>query len=304
MRGLSTTLTLMMDQSKEDADERTQDLPIVGAWWTRAERLRREKKFLQDAGSTEEDISHVSKPQSIFKYARKMNLPIDVMQVAAELFADFAQLPGCPAKSRPLGIGRAAAAVKLAGIDVLEYGFMPKSRLPQVLCRLLGCEDAKLPNNMSRSCTHAYDEGGPDVDFEDFASFLSRHIFTAEVLVSPQEKVLRDLGRLHGLRATEVDYYKSCFDKYDSDGSGMLDREEFYMLLEQLLRIPKGQDLSMTRKRMFWSETDVDGSGSVNFSEFMVFYSKYFGESSDTSPLEEYYRRIRKVSVGASDLNK
>lgn len=46
-----------------------------------------------------------------------------------------------------------------------------------------------------------------------------------------------------------------------------------------------------------WRNADKDGSGSIDFEEFVAFYVKVFGDTFETDfdPVADYYRSMRRI---------
>ncbi|CAE7808126.1 CML13 [Symbiodinium sp. CCMP2592] len=57
------------------------------------------------------------------------------------------------------------------------------------------------------------------------------------------------------------------------------------------------RDLPHERLMSMWRSADKDGSGSIDFDEFVAFYMKYFGDTFETEfdPVTDYYRSMRRV---------
>merc|ERR1719271_1801178 len=80
-----------------------------------------------------------------------------------------------------------------------------------------------------------------------------------------------------------VEKLKQAFDHYDLDGSGVIEYNEFYSMLKQLLQVKNDDDLSSARVYRFWKEIDRDSSGEVDFIEFCAWYLKYFSPEVETT---------------------
>ncbi len=59
------------------------------------------------------------------------------------------------------------------------------------------------------------------------------------------------------------------FDKFDKDGTGAIDFEEFGLLLRSL-----GLEMRPQQRRKGFETIDTDGSGQIGFEEFAVWWSK------------------------------
>jgi hypothetical protein len=94
----------------------------------------------------------------------------------------------------------------------------------------------------------------------------------------------------------EVESVHSMFQFVDEDESGEIEFPEFEKLLYKLLKVPKEADLPATRLQHFWKQIDIDGSGSVDFAEFLQWYIKYFdmkGTGHNITPMERFYQSMR-----------
>ena len=107
-------------------------------------------------------------------------------------------------------------------------------------------------------------------------------------------QMVYDLARTHGVDVMSIDKIKKRFDSFDTDHSGLIDFNEFLLMLAQLLKAKSVDDISDKRIYRFWKEIDRDSSGSVTFPEFCGWYVKYFKPGTkemETSggPVEGFY---------------
>lgn len=138
-------------------------------------------------------------------------------------------------------------------------------------------------------------DGG--ISFLEFAKWYSTHSFAENVVLDEDQCAVRNLARKYDLSLVEVERIKGEFNRFDEDGSGEIEYDEFVKILYKLLKVPDHLPLPQTRINNFWNEIDEDGSGSVDFEEFLVWYLKYFGDAEEgSSPLEEFYN-VRRFSV-------
>jgi len=133
------------------------------------------------------------------------------------------------------------------------------------------------------------------VDFDEFAIWYSSWGFQQELLLSPSKIRCRDFAKEYDLNIADVESVQAKFCHFDEDGSGLIEFREFEKLLYKLMKIPRGQELPANRLKHFWKEIDIDGSGSVDFDEFLQWYIKYFDMkgNSDVSPIEQLYQSVR-----------
>lgn len=133
------------------------------------------------------------------------------------------------------------------------------------------------------------------VTFNDFLTWITQNAFSEDFLLNDEERFVRRIARKFGVPLLEVEKVKSHFDSFDSDGSGHIEETEFNQLLGKLLNLNDEDALPESRVKSFWRELDDDCSGVVEFHEFIPWYLGYFGGYSGTSPLVNFYRRVRPV---------
>lgn len=133
------------------------------------------------------------------------------------------------------------------------------------------------------------------VDFDEFAIWYSSWGFQQELLLSPQQILVRDFAKKYGLSIADVESVQAKFNLFDLDGSGVIEYDEFEKLLYKLMKVPRGQELPASRLKHFWKEIDIDGSGGIDFDEFLQWYMKYFDMkgNSDFTPVEQLYQSVR-----------
>lgn len=62
-----------------------------------------------------------------------------------------------------------------------------------------------------------------------------------------------------------------------------------------LWKIPKNLEIPASRLKSFWQLADLDGGGSLDFQEFVLWYRKYCENPSGDDPITGFYRNIRNV---------
>jgi len=103
------------------------------------------------------------------------------------------------------------------------------------------------------------DEVGPS-DEEINEIFLKRYKMSREELQGMADKM--------GIQLNNLCYLKQEFDAYDEDRSGYIDVKELKELLEKL-----GEELSEGELDQAFRELDSDGSGEIEFFEFVEWFT-------------------------------
>mmetsp|Transcript_65355 Transcript_65355/g.202614 ORF Transcript_65355/g.202614 Transcript_65355/m.202614 type:complete len:594 (+) Transcript_65355:80-1861(+) len=142
-------------------------------------------------------------------------------------------------------------------------------------------------------------DGRRTIDFEEYVAWTQIVAFTKDTAhADPAEQNIRMLAKLHHLSILDVEYIWREFVKYDSDKSGSIMKAEFLSLLRTLLHAEDESQIPKATLDRFWFDADTSGDGSICFSEFLTWYSKYFlGGQDDESrfrncPVSNVYRRL------------
>ena len=93
---------------------------------------------------------------------------------------------------------------------------------------------------------------------------------------SEKESLMYDLADECGVPPPTIDNVRKRFDEFDTDGSGLIDYDEFIVMMCKLLRVDDPSKISQQRLQRFWREADTDGSGEIDFREFCHWYLKNF----------------------------
>jgi len=201
---------------------------------------------------------------------RELRIPMENMEAAMKLFRQHATLP--------------------EGGAVLEDGKLSKAGLAGVMREM-----AKPDHNVviesylvDFAFSRADKDGSGCISFYEFAIWFSTHAFNEYFLVDAKELALRSLSRQVDMPISEIDTYKRHFDSFDTDGNGQMDRTEFYDMLLKCLKVPKKVGLPAGRVDSLWTSADSDGSGVIDFAEFIVFFSKYFPQFGSTGVQQHY----------------
>ena len=140
--------------------------------------------------------------------SHRVGLPQQVAKEAAHLFQRFAEIP--------------------KGGTIFD-GKLQISQLTQVLVALCDVSDAsELDKKFTDRAFRAADrDSGGFIDIEEFAIWYSSFCFAEEVTVRPQVRQTRELARQMGLEIWAIEKFRVAFDKYDADGSGEIEFDEF-----------------------------------------------------------------------------
>ncbi|OLQ09299.1 putative calcium-binding protein CML13 [Symbiodinium microadriaticum] len=120
------------------------------------------------------------------------------------------------------------------------------------------------------------------IDIWEFVIWLLVSDMTHCVSASMAQPVAGNVARKHGLSLLNIERYKKSFDRYDLNNNGVIEFNEFKHIITDLLKVPPGLDLPHERLMSMWRSADKDGSGSIDFDEFVAFYMKYFGDTFET----------------------
>jgi len=222
--------------------------------------------FVQQSGPGVPELSH------------RVGLPQQVAKEAAHLFQRFAEIP--------------------KGGTIFD-GKLQISQLTQVLVALCDVSDASELDKkfVDRAFRAADRDSGGYIDIEEFAIWYSSFCFAEEVTVRPQVRQTRELARQMGLEIWAIEKFRVAFDKYDADGSGEIEFDEFSDMVQELLKIPTGHELPHDRLMTMWRTADVQQKGYLDFREFCFFYVRMVSMEEGCDPIRDYYRNVRNVPV-------
>uniref|UniRef100_A0A7S1WXR0 EF-hand domain-containing protein n=1 Tax=Alexandrium catenella TaxID=2925 RepID=A0A7S1WXR0_ALECA len=220
-------------------------------------------------------------PSDLVQLAKSFGMPFNVAKRASDVFRMFFKEQK---ETRP-------------DFDVLRDGQLT----PEQFRTVFGPVRENRGQTSEEALIQADADGNGAVDFKEFAFWFYCGGFSEGVLLSREERKVRDFARMLNITVDEVDRYKRHFEKCDLDGNGWIDYNEFAKLVTDLLKVPNGMQLDGKRLQHFWREADKDGSGTIDFEEFVFFYRKHFSESAAGScPFESYYSGIRPVMFSTS----
>jgi Ca2+-binding EF-hand superfamily protein len=215
--------------------------------------------------------------KEICRLRREMMIPLESMQAAMKLFREHATVP--------------ADGVLFAD------GVLTKANLASVMRQLAGSHNSEFESSWVDSAFKLADKDRDgSISFQEFAIWFSSRSFDEDLNLDGKELELRKLSRTLDMAASDIEKYKRHFDSFDTDGNGTMCREEFYDMMLKCLKIPKHIGLPAVRVQQLWSAADSDGSGSIDFSEFAAFFSKYFPQGGACG-MDQYYSQNSLLNV-------
>lgn len=134
-------------------------------------------------------------------------------------------------------------------------------------------EDAEIPQYMLTGLlSKAHGEG---INFEEYLTWSIQTAYVEDFVVrDPRDKEMRAVAREQGIHINDVEKVRRVFDKFDTDGSGIIDEHEFIEIVYLLMKVREPADISPQKLKRYWREVDTDLSGHVCFKEFLVWYTK------------------------------
>lgn len=231
---------------------------------------------------------------NLWRMAMDLKIPHDVLKHACDIFKEHAigEENDTPDKSHLM-------VANTVPTDVMKLS-LTKDLFSKVLMTITGATrfDELPAEFFYETFARADKDGSEEIDFVEFAIWYAKYGFSEEVLLTKDQRMMRDVARKFSMPHSEIERFKAKFDEFDLDGSGEIDFSEFEKILAQLLKVPAHLELPASRLKQFWQETDSDGTGTINFEEFLGFYCKRFDAAdSDVSPLETFYRGLRPSAV-------
>eukprot|EP00929_Paragymnodinium_shiwhaense_P099592 TRINITY_DN6131_c0_g1_i4.p1 TRINITY_DN6131_c0_g1~~TRINITY_DN6131_c0_g1_i4.p1 ORF type:complete len:345 (+),score=63.17 TRINITY_DN6131_c0_g1_i4:94-1128(+) len=238
----------------------------------------KESNRLPNDGKVRLPLGHISQMAcGLKRLSKQLNLPFDETHRAVKVFADYTGV---------------ADGEDAAGAKMLRVQF--KDCLQNVI-QVRGAKDdanEKITDRCFSICDR--DQSGY-IDVQEFCIWYTSEAFSKEMVLDEATHKLRNFAEKNGILLPDLDRYKLYFAKFDSDGSGEIDYDEFCQLVTLLWKIPKNLEIPEGRLRNFWKIADLDGGGTLNLQEFVLWYRKYCENSRGDDPITGFYRSIRDV---------
>eukprot|EP01064_Diplonema_japonicum_P027395 TRINITY_DN394_c1_g2_i1.p1 TRINITY_DN394_c1_g2~~TRINITY_DN394_c1_g2_i1.p1 ORF type:complete len:275 (+),score=118.31 TRINITY_DN394_c1_g2_i1:44-826(+) len=132
-----------------------------------------------------------------------------------------------------------------------------------------------------------------ELDLAEFVDWLR----SVEVDGKDQFSMLKAKIKSQGMRPLSNDQIQAlqeCFNTFDTDGSGSIDMQELGNVFSSF-----GQDLSKEEIEAMIREVDDDGSGEIEFEEFLLLMMSNFGsQESAGDEVQGAFRKYDKKKTG------
>jgi len=165
-------------------------------------------------------------------------------------------------------------------------------------------------------------DGDGKIEFKEFVQWYIENRFNDDVLLTVEERLVRDLAKKYETSTQEIENLQKLFAIQAASARGFLQLTprksrpgqgkghktrhevqdlasvclitpiEFKELLYNIMKVPPGVELPASRLGYYWRAIDKDQSGFVNFEEFLAWWMK---DRSSLTPYEDFYRRLRPV---------
>ncbi|EER18283.1 hypothetical protein Pmar_PMAR005188 [Perkinsus marinus ATCC 50983] len=80
----------------------------------------------------------------------------------------------------------------------------------------------------------------------------------------------------YGMSILDVEKVKAELESYDVDGSGTIDKGEFYCFIRNIFGAKDKYDIPEKILEEFWKMLNAGDSGEVTLEQFLAFFWKYF----------------------------
>lgn len=263
------------------------------------EEQERQKQLIAEKATSLANKARVEKP--LAAWAADCGVPCDIARQAMDDFLEFVSKP--PAKRI---VSKDSISFGTPFDVTSDLGSMDSAAFGKAVLRIADVKAfADLPDGfMDLAMKSADKNNSNDIDFCEFLQFYYKFTFSEEFLIGNAEREIRMAARDYDIPFDEIGRYKSMFDQTDTDRSGMIEFDEFRVLLNKLLKTPKTEQLCDKRCNDMWKEaTRVEREGHVTYVEELAFcnfvgwYQRCFAgaEANGETPFEAFYKNIRRV---------
>nr|GMD02424.1 probable calcium-binding protein CML20 [Ipomoea batatas] len=116
---------------------------------------------------------------------------------------------------------------------------------------------------------------------------MSPTSWTNNTMQASQSRREKPRGRHHGLTQQKRQEIRECFELFDTDNSGTIDAKELNVAMRAL-----GFEATEEEINRMIAEVDKDGSGAIDFDEFVHMMTNKFGERSTKEELTKAFQII------------
>jgi len=132
--------------------------------------------------------------------------------------------------------------------------------------------------------------------------YIDLRVFINTALLC-QEALRRTFLQNGGFDAADIAELREHFDKYDRDGSGDIGDRELAQLLEEIFPEMAHDPTKRPMIRQLLSEIDRNGSGSLDFREFIMFMDR-FREMRQAERHEKECQAVAKAAFNAKEVEE
>ncbi|CAE7249517.1 unnamed protein product, partial [Symbiodinium pilosum] len=238
--------------SSEGADftESTMTFSRLSRRMSASLRLGRRRSSARSMLPPKEEVREPTPQQKITlqKVSQLQDIPWQVSKQAFNWFYQFADI-GLSNREK-LGLSE-EAVLEGTLFELPSLGSMSREALFKTCCAISDVDDpSQLDMDFVGGALRTVDANqNESLDMVEFLDFYHRYCFSEEVLLSRQERELRQLARKYGFSFIELDQLKTKFDQADRNHSGKLGYEEFLALMRLLTKLPAGSELPEKKKK-------------------------------------------------------
>jgi len=139
-------------------------------------------------------------------------------------------------------------------------------------CKL--ADDEPLPENLALKYSQMDMDGNRVVDFKEYVRWSQGASWSEHLLVrDDRDREARRLARKLGLHLLDVERMRRLFDSYDLEKKHVITQDMFAHVIRGILKVSDPSDVPQKRLERYWREIDLDGSGTVDFEEFVIWMS-------------------------------
>lgn len=176
------------------------------------------------------------------------------------------------------GMNTRHLAILFNALDVNGNGSLDRDEVGRLISKAMWSDI--LPAVVDMAFDEMDEDGSGEVDFEEFVAFFGHSQGVSELM-----ELFQGLNKRH---------LKIIFNALDVDGNGSLDRDEIGRLINQGFMV----DVHPAVVDVAFEEMDKDGSGAVDFEEFLAF----FASTGNEQPKPIFRKRI--VGLSSFSMNR